>query len=102
MPMTGRPSNIRSGSPWLFIDDRRSKRVLTDDVLTGLNARGDTLRGDINRVAPRYDVALHASGRGSLMTIHPATHELIASDGATRVQARAKAHPRWGFFARLY
>lgn len=64
--------------------------VLTDDALTGLNARGDTLRGDINRVAARHDVVLHASGRGSLMTIHPATHALIASDGLTRAQALAR------------
>jgi glutamate-1-semialdehyde aminotransferase len=59
----------------LFIHDRRSKRVLTDDALTGLNARDDTLRGDINRVAARHDVALRASGRGSLMTVYTATHD---------------------------
>jgi hypothetical protein len=47
-------------------------------------------------VAARHDVALHASGRGSLMTIYTARHELIPSDGAARVQARAKAHPGGG------
>jgi hypothetical protein len=46
----------------LFIHDRRSKRVLTDDALTRLSAPGDTRRGDINRVALRHDVARTRQG----------------------------------------
>jgi glutamate-1-semialdehyde 2,1-aminomutase len=45
-------------------------RVLTDEALAGLNARGDRLRADLNRVAADVDVPVHASGRGSLMTVH--------------------------------
>ena len=45
--------------------------VLTDAALGELNARGERLREELNRVAAARDVPLHASGRGSLLTIHP-------------------------------
>jgi glutamate-1-semialdehyde 2,1-aminomutase len=64
--------------------------VLTDEALTALNARGDRLRAGINEVAARYGVALHASGRGSLLTVHPATRALNAGDGLEPAQALAK------------
>src|SRR2546430_8240917 len=50
--------------------------VLTDEALVELNARGDRLRNGINDVAAQHGVALHASGRGSLLTIHPAAPAL--------------------------
>lgn len=64
--------------------------VLSEKALDELNRRGDRLRADINAVARRYDVALHASGRGSLMTIHPAGRALLACDGLTSAQELAK------------
>lgn len=64
--------------------------VLTDDAVTAMNARGDRLRRSINDVAAQHDLALHASGRGSLMTIHPATEGLISSNGLDPAQALAK------------
>jgi glutamate-1-semialdehyde 2,1-aminomutase len=65
-------------------------QVLTDRALAEVNARGDRLRQGINDVAARHDVALHASGRGSLMTIHPATRSLVFGTGLGRAQALAR------------
>jgi glutamate-1-semialdehyde 2,1-aminomutase len=44
--------------------------VLTDGALADLNARGDRLRAALNRVTTDLEVPVHASGRGSLMTVH--------------------------------
>ncbi|MDA0182591.1 aminotransferase class III-fold pyridoxal phosphate-dependent enzyme [Solirubrobacter phytolaccae] len=44
-------------------------QVLTDDTLRDLNARGDRLRAALDRVVT-------TTGRGSLMTMHPATDDL--------------------------
>jgi glutamate-1-semialdehyde 2,1-aminomutase len=65
-------------------------QVLTDRALADVNARGDRLRQGINDVAARHDVALHASGRGSLMTIHPATRSIVFGTGLGRAQALAR------------
>ena len=65
-------------------------RVLTDRALAEVNARGDRLRQGVNDVAARHDVALHASGRGSLMTIHPATSSIVFGTGLSRAQALAR------------
>jgi glutamate-1-semialdehyde 2,1-aminomutase len=65
-------------------------RQLTDRALAGVNARGDRLRQGINNVAAHHDVALHASGRGSLMTIHPATRSIVFGTGLDRAQALAR------------
>jgi glutamate-1-semialdehyde 2,1-aminomutase len=64
--------------------------VLTEKALVDLNARGDRLRDGINDIAARHGVALHASGRGSLMAVHPATRALNASDGLDPAQALVK------------
>jgi glutamate-1-semialdehyde 2,1-aminomutase len=65
-------------------------RVLTDQVLADLNARGDRLREGINAVIARHEVALHTSGRGSLMTIHPSTRSITFGTGLSREQALAR------------
>jgi glutamate-1-semialdehyde 2,1-aminomutase len=65
-------------------------QVLTDRALAEVNARGDRLRQGINDVAVHHDVALHASGRGSLMTIHPATRSLVFGTVLDRAQALAR------------
>ena len=65
-------------------------RVLTDSALAEVNARGDRLRQGVNDVAARHDVALHASGRGSLMTIHPATRSIVFGTELGRAQALAR------------
>jgi glutamate-1-semialdehyde 2,1-aminomutase len=62
-------------------------QVLSDQALTDLNMRGGRLRQGINDIAARQDVALHASGRGSLMTIHPAAGAIVSSAGLSRAQA---------------
>lgn len=65
-------------------------RVLTDDVLVELNARGDRLRVDLNAVAQRHGIAIHVSGRGSIMAIHPGPRSYNVreklDDGRNRVK----------------
>jgi glutamate-1-semialdehyde 2,1-aminomutase len=51
-------------------------RVLTEEALNDLNARGDRLRAALNRVADELDVPVRTTGRGSLMTIHPGDDDL--------------------------
>jgi glutamate-1-semialdehyde 2,1-aminomutase len=51
-------------------------RVLTEEALDDLNARGDRLRAALNRVADELDVPVRTTGRGSLMTIHPGDDDL--------------------------
>jgi glutamate-1-semialdehyde 2,1-aminomutase len=48
--------------------------VLTEDALDALNARGDRLREAVNEIAA--DTPVHATGRGSLLTIHAPSEEL--------------------------
>jgi len=55
-------------------------QVLTPDALEDLNARGERLRAELNRVAAEADVPVHTSGRGSLMTIHPGPRAFNASE----------------------
>ncbi len=64
------------------------EQVLDDATLTGVNDRGDRLRLALDDVA--RPAGLHVSGLGSLMTIHPARHPLVASTTLTDVQASAK------------
>src|SRR4051812_26354371 len=52
------------------------EQVLTDEVLVAVNERGDRLRAGLQDVA--RPAGLHVSGRGSLMTIHPAPCPIIA------------------------
>jgi glutamate-1-semialdehyde 2,1-aminomutase len=55
-------------------------RVLTDEALADVNERGDRLRADLNRVAADLDIPVHVSGRGSLMTVHPAPRPINSSE----------------------
>jgi glutamate-1-semialdehyde 2,1-aminomutase len=64
------------------------EQVLTDDVLDAVNERGDRLRTALDAVAA--PAGLHVSGRGSLMTIHPAPHPVIASMPLSDDQAAVK------------
>ena len=64
--------------------------VLTDKVLIALNARGDRLRERLNATAQEHDVAMHTSGRGSLMTIHPARGPIVSSIPLRPEQALAR------------
>lgn len=64
------------------------EQVLTDDVLDAVNERGDRLRAALDAVAA--PAGLHVSGRGSLMTIHPAPHPIIASKPLSDDQVAVK------------
>jgi len=64
------------------------EQVLTDEVLVAVNDRGDRLRQALDDLA--RPAGLHVSGLGSLMTIHPAPHPVIASTPLTEAQAAAK------------
>ena len=64
------------------------EHVLDDETLAAVNGRGDRLRAALDEVAA--PAGLHVSGRGSLMTIHPAPRPLVASEPLTEAQAAAK------------
>jgi glutamate-1-semialdehyde 2,1-aminomutase len=61
---------------------------LDDATLTAVNQRGDWLRQALDDVA--RPAGLHVSGRGSLMTIHPARHAVIATEPISQEQAALK------------
>ena len=71
------------------------EHVLDDATLTAVNDRGDRLRAALDAVA--RPAGLHVSGRGSLMTIHPAPYPIIASAPLTETQAprRSWCSSRW-------
>ncbi len=64
------------------------EQVLDDATLVAVNERGDRLRAALEAVA--RPAGLHVSGRGSLMTIHPASYPIIASAPLTETQAAVK------------
>ena len=64
------------------------EQVLADDVLVEVNVRGDRLREALDEVAA--PAGLHVSGRGSMMTIHPAPHPIVASVPLTEARAAVK------------
>ncbi len=70
------------------------EQVLDDATLAAVNERGDRLRTALDAAA--RPAGLHVSGRGSLMTIHPAPHPIVASTPLTDSQAAAR---RLIFFA---
>ena len=64
------------------------EQVLDDDTLAAVNARGDRLRKSLDEVA--RPAGLCVSGRGSLMTIHPARAPLSAAVPHTEAQVAAR------------
>ncbi len=64
------------------------EQVLDDDTLSAVNARGDRLRSALDEVA--RPAGLSVSGRGSLMTIHPARVPLSAAVAHTDAQTAAR------------
>jgi glutamate-1-semialdehyde 2,1-aminomutase len=66
------------------------QHVLTDDALEALNARGDRLRGLLNDTAHEHGVPIHTSGRGSLLTIHPANAPIVSSTTPRPAQSLAR------------
>ena len=64
------------------------EQVLDDDTLHAVNARGDRLRAALDEVA--RPAGLCVSGRGSLMTIHPARAPLSAAVPPTEAQTAAR------------
>ncbi len=46
------------------------EKVLTPDVLTGLNESGERLRGRLNALGKKHGAAFQVTGVGSIMTMH--------------------------------
>ena len=65
------------------------EHVLDDAALDRRQRRGDRLRAALDAVA--RPAGLHVSGRGSLMTIHPAAHLVIASTRSPNAGCREGA-----------
>jgi glutamate-1-semialdehyde 2,1-aminomutase len=64
------------------------EQVLDDATLAAVNERGDRLRSALDAVA--RSAGMSVSGRGSLMTIHPAARPLVASAPLSEAQTAAK------------
>ena len=64
------------------------EQVLDDDTLAAVNARGDRLRSALDEMA--RPAGLCVSGRGSLMTIHPARAPLSSALPNTDAQVAAR------------
>lgn len=45
-------------------------QVYTPEAARSLNARGETLRGQLNKLCQRHEVAMQFTGMGSMMTVH--------------------------------
>lgn len=45
-------------------------QVYTPEAARLLNARGETLRGQLNKLCQRHEVAMQFTGMGSMMTVH--------------------------------
>lgn len=64
------------------------EHVLDDTTLAEVNQRGDRLRTALNELA--RPAGLHVSGRGSLMTIHPAPPPIAPATPLSEVQEAIK------------
>lgn len=74
------------------------EQVLDERALIEVNARGERLRLALDEVAET--AGMHVSGRGSLMTVHPARAPTIASTPLTDNQAAARSLVFFGLVER--
>jgi glutamate-1-semialdehyde 2,1-aminomutase len=74
------------------------EQVLDEQALDEVNERGERLRLALDDVAET--AGMHVSGRGSLMTVHPARVPIIASTPLTDNQAGARSLVFFGLVER--
>jgi glutamate-1-semialdehyde 2,1-aminomutase len=74
------------------------EQVLDESTLIEVNQRGDRLRLALDGVA--QTAGMHVSGRGSLMTVHPAREPITAASPLTDIQAAARSLVFFGLVAR--
>ena len=60
------------------------------DACAALNARGDRLRENLEAMFSRNSLPMRATGRGSMITIHPAGGEMRAPRDADRADPRLR------------
>ena len=65
-------------------------KVFTPEVATGLNNRGEATRARINELFAREGVGLQASGRSSLMNIHPLVGPISKPDDLAKADDRVR------------
>jgi glutamate-1-semialdehyde 2,1-aminomutase len=66
------------------------EEIFTPEACIALNARGDRLRNRIDAMFERHGLAMRATGRGSMITIHPVSGELRSPEDADRADPRLR------------
>lgn len=64
--------------------------IFTAEACLELNRRGDRLRARLNDLSMRYQVALQATGIGSLLNLHPVTGEIRVPEDAASADQRLR------------
>lgn len=64
--------------------------IFTPEASVALNRRGDGLRDSLNTLFMRYQVALKATGLGSLLTVHPLPGEIRTPEDVARSDPRLR------------
>ncbi len=64
--------------------------IFTPTACRELNARGDRLRESLNDMFMRYQVRMRATGRGSMITVHPVAGNIRSPADIEKADARLK------------
>lgn len=64
--------------------------IFTPEACVALNRRGDRLREKLNDLFMRYQVALQATGIGSLLNLHPLAGEIRAPEQTAQADPRLR------------
>jgi glutamate-1-semialdehyde 2,1-aminomutase len=64
--------------------------IYTPAACTALNERGDRLRAALEDMFRRHQLAMRATGRGSMVTLHPVRGELNRPEDADRADPRLR------------
>ena len=64
--------------------------IFTPEACVELNTRGDRLREALNDMFMRYQVRMRATGKGSMITVHPVAGELRSPADTEKADARLK------------
>ncbi|HUR42736.1 MAG TPA: aminotransferase class III-fold pyridoxal phosphate-dependent enzyme [Aestuariivirga sp.] len=64
--------------------------IFTPEACFQLNARGDRLRDALNALFMRYQARMRATGKGSMITLHPVAGEIRSPVDIAKADARLK------------
>ncbi len=64
--------------------------IFTPKACVELNARGDRLRESLNALFMRYQARMRATGKGSMVTVHPVAGDIRSPRDVAKADARLK------------